>query len=146
MGETNAARRFRKRFHPEYLRFISDQAQKTARKEAAEQKLVEVQDERDTALLAQVHAQQMAEVEAQLKKLTMQQAAEQAKFEQSWKVREKSLWDRIEAGIKIEQDKESEDEEKLLEDQRRREQLENQLEQERQAEEQKQREAEGRRA
>ncbi|KAL1731331.1 GLE1-like protein-domain-containing protein [Schizophyllum commune] len=81
-------------------------ATKTARKEAAEQKLVEVRDERDTALLAQVHAQQMAEVEAQLKNLTMQQAAEQAKFEQSWKVREKSLWDRIEAGIKVEQDKE----------------------------------------
>ena len=41
-----------------------------------------------------------------------------------------------------EEEEESEDEEKLLEDQRRREQLENQLEQERQAEEQKQREAE----
>ncbi|KAL1705585.1 GLE1-like protein-domain-containing protein [Schizophyllum commune] len=106
MGETNAARRFRKRHHSEHLLLVSDSTQKTARKEAAEQKLVEVRDERDTALLAQVHAQQMAEVEAQLKNLTMQQAAEQAKFEQSWKVREKSLWDRIEAGIKVEQDKE----------------------------------------
>ncbi|KAL1677539.1 GLE1-like protein-domain-containing protein, partial [Schizophyllum commune] len=107
--DTVASIRLRTRHHDSYEEWEKQtrrDAFKTARKEAAEQKLVEVQDERDTALLAQVHAQQMAEVEAQLKNLTMQQAAEQAKFEQSWKVREKSLWDRIEAGIKVEQDKE----------------------------------------
>ncbi|KAL1745938.1 GLE1-like protein-domain-containing protein [Schizophyllum fasciatum] len=101
----------------------------TARKEQVEEKLEPSPE--DAARLAQVHAQQLAEVEAQLKNLSMQQTAEQTKFEQSWKVREKSLWDRVEAGIKVEQDKEfarleaerkvrEEEERKRQEEQRKR--------------------------
>uniref|UniRef100_D8QLY3 mRNA export factor GLE1 n=1 Tax=Schizophyllum commune (strain H4-8 / FGSC 9210) TaxID=578458 RepID=D8QLY3_SCHCM len=145
----------------ESVTFSVARATKTARKEAAEEKVVEVQDERDTALLAQVHAQQMAEVEAQLKNLTMQQAAEQAKFEQSWQVREKSLWERIEAGIKVEQDKEfarleaerkvrEEEERKRQEEQRKRDEAQKQKEeaerQKKEAEEKQRQEAQQKKA
>lgn len=111
MGETNAQRCFRAPFSvtagSETETFF---CQRTARKKQTAIQL-QIHNELDESRsqearrLAAIHARQMAEVEAQLNTLKLQQQKEEDRLREGWQQRDKLLWQRIDSVIKLEEDK-----------------------------------------
>ena len=103
-------------------------SQKTARKELADTQahLHELQDRKHAAEqkhLEQVHTKQLAEIQGVLDRAKELQQNEETNMRQTWKIRDKLLWERIEAGIKVEEErlaKRLEDERKVREEEDRK--------------------------
>ncbi|KAF7364869.1 hypothetical protein MVEN_00357200 [Mycena venus] len=111
--DTVAAIRLRTRHHDPYEEWEKQtrkDAFRTARKQQTAIQL-QIHDELDKARseearrLAALHARQMAEVQAQLTTLKLQQQKEEDKLRQGWQARDKLLWQRIDSVIKLEEDK-----------------------------------------
>jgi nucleoporin GLE1 len=60
---------------------------------------------RDSERRAALHARQVAEVQARLSAMELQQKTEEAKLREGWKERERKLWERIDAAIKLEEER-----------------------------------------
>ena len=130
MGETNAERCFSKSRNPFliYPRHIpTHMSKKTARKELADTQahFHELQDRKHAAeqkRLELVHSKQLAEIQSVLDRAKEVQQNEETNLRQTWKLRDKLLWERIEAGIKVEEErlaKRLEEERKVREEKKR---------------------------
>src|SRR5882757_2141484 len=121
MGETGSERRFSKFKSTDYSNHIPIHiCQKTARKELAniQTHLHELQDRKHAAeqkRLEVVHNKQLAEIQNILDRSKEGQRIEEIKMRQTWKVRDDLLWERIEAGIKAEEERQA----KRLEEERK---------------------------
>ncbi|KAJ7069482.1 GLE1-like protein-domain-containing protein [Mycena amicta] len=111
--ETIAAIRLRTRHHDPYEEWEKQtrkDAFRVARKDHATMQ-VKLLNERDKAhteeehRLAAIHARQLAEVEGLLSSLKIQQQREEDSLKRGWQERDRALWARIDAGIKVEEDK-----------------------------------------
>jgi nucleoporin GLE1 len=105
---------------------ISICLQKTARKELADNQahLLELQDRKHVAeqkRLELVHTNQLAEIQSFLDLVKEEQQKEETKLKQTWKLRDQLLWERIEAGIKVEVERVEEEKRKLEEERQRKE-------------------------
>ena len=102
-------------------------SKKTARKELADTQahLHELQDRKHAAeqkRLELVHSKQLAEIQSVLDRAKEVQQNEETNLRQTWKLRDKLLWERIEAGIKVEEErlaKRLEEERKVREEKKR---------------------------
>ncbi|KAF8214965.1 GLE1-like protein-domain-containing protein [Mycena galopus ATCC 62051] len=111
--DTVAAIRLRTRHHDPYEEW-EKQTRKDAFRTARKKQIViqsQIHAEQDKARsqealrLADLHARQMADVQAQLSTLKLKQQKEEDHLRQGWKERDKLLWQRIDSGIKLEEDK-----------------------------------------
>ncbi|KAF9458130.1 GLE1-like protein-domain-containing protein [Collybia nuda] len=111
--ETVAAIRLRTRHNDPYEEWEKQtrkDAFRTARKELSATQ-IRLRDQkastrgREQQRLAAIHAQQMAEVQAQLEVMRLKQQKDESSLREAWKVRDKKVWDRIESVIKVEEDK-----------------------------------------
>ncbi|KAJ7143550.1 GLE1-like protein-domain-containing protein [Mycena crocata] len=111
--DTIAAIRLRTRHHDPYEEWEKQtrkDAFRVARKQQTAMQL-QIHDKLDQARvqesrrLAALHARQMAEVQAQLDSLKLQQQKEEDKLRQGWQERDKLLWQRIDSVIQLEEDK-----------------------------------------
>ncbi|KAK7048672.1 GLE1-like protein-domain-containing protein [Favolaschia claudopus] len=111
--DTVAAIRLRTRHHDPYEEWEKQtrkDAFRTARKHQTAQQS-QIYDELDKSRseevlrLAALHAQQLAEVQAQLNSMKIQQQREEDRLRTGWKERDKLLWQRIDSVIKLEEDK-----------------------------------------
>ncbi|KAJ7274167.1 GLE1-like protein-domain-containing protein [Mycena rebaudengoi] len=111
--DTVAAIRLRTRHHDPYEEWEKQTRKDAFRTARKKQTAIQVQihHEQDQARiqesrrLAAVHAQQMAEVQAQLDSLKLQQQREEEKLRQGWQARDKQLWQRIDYVIQLEEAK-----------------------------------------
>ncbi|KAJ7486218.1 GLE1-like protein-domain-containing protein [Mycena galericulata] len=111
--ETVAAIRLRTRHHDPYEEWEKQTRKDAFRIARKKQTAIQLQihDELDQARmqesrrLAALHARQMAEVQAQLNSLKLQQQKEEDKLRQGWQERDKILWQRIDSVIQLEEDK-----------------------------------------
>ena len=102
--------------------------QKTARKELADTQthLHELQDQKhveEQKRLEVFRTKQLAEVQSVLDRAKELQQNEEIKLKKTWKLRDQSLWERIEAGIKVEEErlaKRLEEERKVREEEDRK--------------------------
>ena len=90
--------------------YLSALPQKTARKELVDTQahLHELQDRKHVAeqkRLELVHTKQLAEIQNFLDRAKEGQQNEESKLKQTWKIRDQLLWERIEAGIKVEEER-----------------------------------------
>lgn len=120
---------------------LSTCLQKTARKELADTQahLHELQDRKHVAeqkRLELIHTKQLAEIQSVLDRAKEVQQKEETKLKQTWKLRDQLLWERIEAGIRVDEERAAEKKRKLEEEKQRK---------EREAEEKKRAEEEKRR-
>ncbi|KAJ7851654.1 GLE1-like protein-domain-containing protein [Mycena olivaceomarginata] len=154
--DTVAAIRLRTRHHDPYEEWEKQtrkDAFRTARKKQTAIQL-QIHNELDESRsqearrLAAIHARQMAEVEAQLNTLKLQQQKEEDRLREGWQQRDKLLWQRIDSVIKLEEDKvraRLESERKVREQEERKRQEEEmqrrQLEEKRRKEEEEKRKA-----
>ena len=88
--------------------------QKTARKELADTQayLHELQDRKHVAeqkRLELVHTKQLAEIQGVLDRAKEVQQKEETNLKQRWKLRDQLLWERIEAGIKVDEERAKEE-------------------------------------
>ncbi|KAF7314635.1 hypothetical protein MKEN_00937200 [Mycena kentingensis (nom. inval.)] len=113
VDETIAAIRLRTRHHDPYEEWEKQtrkDAFRVARKDHAANQAKQLS-ERDKAhsqeerRLAAMHTRQLAEVEGLLSSLKIQQQKEEDTLKRTWQERDKALWARIDAGIKVEEDK-----------------------------------------
>ncbi|KAJ7213889.1 GLE1-like protein-domain-containing protein, partial [Mycena pura] len=111
--DTIDAIRLRTRHHDPYEEWEKQtrkDAFRVARKDHAAVQ-IKLHDERDrarvqgTRKLEALHTRQMAEVEGLLGSLKLKQQTEDEKLRQAWQERDKLLWQRIDSGIKLEEDK-----------------------------------------
>ncbi|KAF7298730.1 hypothetical protein MIND_00820500 [Mycena indigotica] len=113
VAETIAAIRLRTRHHDPYEEWEKQtrkDAFRIARKDhaALQSKLLSERDKSHTQeerRLAAIHTRQLAEVEGMLSSLKIQQQKEEDTLKRTWEERDKALWARIDAGIKVEEDK-----------------------------------------
>ncbi|KAF8984490.1 GLE1-like protein-domain-containing protein [Cyathus striatus] len=111
--ETIAAIRLRARHHDPYEEWEKQarkDAYKTARKEVftRETKLEEYQATlraTEAKRLADLHAKQMAEVQARLNAFQMKQKREEEQLREGWKIRDQDLWNKVEGAIRDEEEK-----------------------------------------
>nr|GAT49335.1 predicted protein [Mycena chlorophos] len=111
--ETLAAIRLRTRHHDPYEEWEKQtrkDAFRVARKDHAAMQ-AQLLSDRDKAQaqedrrLAAIHTRQVAEVESLLSSLKIQQQKEEDTLKRGWQERDRALWARIDAGIKVEEDK-----------------------------------------
>ncbi|KAJ6611409.1 GLE1-like protein-domain-containing protein [Mycena sp. CBHHK59/15] len=156
--DTIAAIRLRTRHHDPYEEWEKQTRKDAFRIARKKQTAIQLQldDQQDQARiqesrrLAEVHARQMAEVQAQLNTLKLQQQKEEDKLRQGWQARDKLLWQRIDSVIHLEEEKvrarlEAEKKAREQEERKRQEeemQKRQQEEKRRQAEEEKRKAAE----
>ncbi|ESK91667.1 poly + mrna-nucleus export-related protein [Moniliophthora roreri MCA 2997] len=150
--DTVAAIRLRTRHHDpyeEWEREMRKDSLRVARKEHGDRqsqfyaKQADHQSQ-ESRRLNSIHEQQQLEVTNLLEKLRLQQQESEGKLRDAWRQRDKALWDRIESGIKLDQDKaraKFEEERRIRETEERRRREE---EERRQAEEKRKREEEER--
>jgi nucleoporin GLE1 len=113
VGETNAegcVSKSKFKFDYSTLMYLFTHSQKTARKELLETQaqLHELQDRKHAAEqkdLEDAHAKQLADVQSLLDRAREGQRNEETKLRQTWKLRDQILWERIEAGIKVEEER-----------------------------------------
>ncbi|KAF8662050.1 hypothetical protein AX16_001235 [Volvariella volvacea WC 439] len=113
MDEIVAAIRLRTRHvdpYEEWEKQIRREAFRTAQKQQrqVQLELSSAQEEsraKDAQRLAALHAQQLAEVEARLSNLRLQQEREEKRLRDEWQARDKRLWANVESVIKTEEDK-----------------------------------------
>ncbi|KAJ6584031.1 GLE1-like protein-domain-containing protein [Mycena vulgaris] len=111
--DTVQAIRLRTRHHDPYEEWEKQTRKDSFRVARKQQTAIQLQihDQLDQARaqesrrLAALHARQMAEVEAQLGSLKLQQQKEEDKLRQGWQERDKLLWQRIDSVIQLEEDK-----------------------------------------
>ncbi|KAJ7716807.1 GLE1-like protein-domain-containing protein [Mycena maculata] len=111
--DTVAAIRLRTRHHDPYEEWEKQTRKDAFRIARKKQTTIQLQihDERDqartqeTRRLVELHARQMAEVQAQLNSLKLQQQKEEDKLRQGWQERDRLLWQRIDSVIQLEEDK-----------------------------------------
>jgi nucleoporin GLE1 len=115
--------------NPSFLIFIHIPiSQKTARKELADTQahLHELQDRKHVAEQKRLelgHAKQLAEIQSVLDRAKEVQQNEETNLKKTWKLRDQLLWERIEAGIKVEEErlaKRLEEERKVREEEDRK--------------------------
>ena len=124
-----------------YTPIHHDVFQKTARKELADTQayLHELQDRNHVAeqkRLELVHTKQLAEIQSVLDLAKEVQQKEETKLKQKWKLRDQLLWERIEAGIKVDEERVEEEKRRLEEEKQRKEKA---AEEKKRAEEEKRR-------
>ena len=126
---------------PLHNTYLTCLLQKTARKELADTQAYfhELQDRKRVAeqkRLELVHTEQLAEIQSVLDSAKEFHLKEESNLKQRWKLRDQLLWERIEAGIKVDVER-AEEKRRRLEEERQR--KEKEAEEKKRAEEEKKR-------